>query len=382
MKIIPPLSRVKRYLWILAVIVAVKIPWVFMISRDSSGDCFERDIRERRRYLIDRVYSEGAGPGDMPSHLSSLFQGEWAMGTYSMLSAALANISFILPDTREESLNVVRAMIYKAQGEEFKKFDTVSWNEDALATLDGDGGHIGYLGHLNWMISAYKYMGGGNEFDSLFADISHASMRRLKRSPGYCLRTYPFEIPYVPDNVVVIASLSNFAKLNKGDGEEVVKGWLSAAKKDMVDSEYGLLTFSVDGECRATGLYRGSSSGWNSFYLPFIDKEFAKDQYKKMKAALLQRWPVTGLREYPRNVFGIGDVDSGPAIFGLSPSGTGFALGGATHESDEEFRKELLFTSKIVGSTMSYSGRRFYLAAPLVGDAIMLAMNTARVWEE
>ena len=80
-------------------------------------------------------------------------------------------------------------------------------------------------------------------------------------------------------------------------------------------------------------------------------------------------------------MFGVGDVDSGPAILGLSPSGTGFMIGGAVHEKDTDLLSELLFTSEVVGSSLEWDNKRSYLLAPLVGDAIMLAMKTARVWD-
>ena len=80
-------------------------------------------------------------------------------------------------------------------------------------------------------------------------------------------------------------------------------------------------------------------------------------------------------------VEGSGDVDSGPVIFGASPAGTGFAIAGARLTHDEEFLQQMLRTSEFVGFTWSWRGRRQYLSAPLVGDAIMLAMLTVVPWE-
>ena len=80
------------------------------------------------------------------------------------------------------------------------------------------------------------------------------------------------------------------------------------------------------------------------------------------------------------NLFGL-DIDAGPIIFGLSPSGTGFALGAATMCNDSKFRKQLLRTAEIAGSTISYNGKSHYLLAnvALVGEAIMLAMRTTTI---
>lgn len=72
------------------------------------------------------------------------------------------------------------------------------------------------------------------------------------------------------------------------------------------------------------------------------------------------------------------DVDSGPIIFGLSPSGTAFGIGCATYFNDWELRNGLLKTAEIAGHTVVWKGKRHYLLAniALVGEAITLAMRT------
>ena len=52
----------------------------------------------------------------------------------------------------------------------------------------------------------------------------------------------------------------------------------------------------------------------------------------------------------------------------------------ATSLGDMEFRKQLLKTAEIAGSTISWLGQSHYLLAnfALVGEAIALAMRTTR----
>ena len=99
---------------------------------------------------------------------------------------------------------------------------------------------------------------------------------------------------------------------------------------------------------------------------------------KRKKGMLL--FLITGLKEYHDRtcLFGM-DIDAGPIIFNLSPSGTGFVIGAATSLEDMEFRKQLLKTAEIGGSTVSWFGSSHYLLAniALVGEAIILAMRTS-----
>jgi len=72
------------------------------------------------------------------------------------------------------------------------------------------------------------------------------------------------------------------------------------------------------------------------------------------------------------------DIDAGPIIFNLSPSGTAFAIGPATYFEDDDYCKNLLRTAEIAGHSVSYNDKRHYLLADiaLVGEAIALAMRT------
>ena len=80
------------------------------------------------------------------------------------------------------------------------------------------------------------------------------------------------------------------------------------------------------------------------------------------------------------------DIDAGPIILNLSPSGTAFTIGCATYFGDKDFRSNLLRTAEIAGHTVKWGNKRHYLLAniALVGEAIALAMrtNSARIYPQ
>jgi hypothetical protein len=80
-----------------------------------------------------------------------------------------------------------------------------------------------------------------------------------------------------------------------------------------------------------------------------------------------------GVREWPRGVSRAGDIDSGPLPLGLSPAATGFAIASARRLNDAWTLQRLLDTAELAGFSLELGGRRRYLLAPLVGDAILLA---------
>ncbi|MEM6823278.1 MAG: hypothetical protein AAF558_15215, partial [Verrucomicrobiota bacterium] len=93
--------------------------------------------------------------------------------------------------------------------------------------------------------------------------------------------------------------------------------------------------------------------------------------------------PVLGfgaVKEYPKGYSGWGDIDSGPVILGLSFSATGFFIASAKLESDPSMFRRLYATVEFAGIPISRSDSKEYLTAGPLGNAIMLAMFSAREW--
>jgi hypothetical protein len=129
---------------------------------------------------------------------------------------------------------------------------------------------------------------------------------------------------------------------------------------------------------RKSGI-RGSYSALSCYYLTLIDEEFARDQYDKMKSALLRHSPICAIKEYlHRSPLFRFDYDAGPILFGMSPSGTAFGIGSATYFGDWRLRRRLLITAELAGCTLRWRKRQHYILGEfaLVGEATTLAMRT------
>ena len=370
----------------LAVIVAfilTKTVWVWCYCNDNGTfESEKQDILERRAYLIDKVITSPENLLDeMPSAIGPQFQGEWALYTCSMLTAALENISRLYPETKDESIGYIDSLIHIVLSSEIREYDRERWGEDPLESLEGEESHISYLSHLALMIGRYKGMGGGNKFDSLYHSICQSMNRRILESENLNLQTYPAEFVYVPDMLVAIVALDKYSALYQGKYYPTVRQWLDKAKTEWIDEQTGLLSsfLGMDGGYREWLPVKGSYSALNCYYLTLLDEEFAKEQYDRLKDNYLKKFPFTGFKEYNNRycLFGV-DIDAGPIIFNLSPSGTAFATGSVTYFNDSKLRRKLLKTAEIAGTTISCRGKRHYLLADvaLVGEAIMLAMRT------
>jgi hypothetical protein len=267
---------------------------------------------------------------------------------------------------------------------EIRRYDVIWWGEDAIESLDGSNGHVGYLGHLNLMLGCYFLLGGDDvPMHDLFDQVSAALARRLEQSGSYNAESFP-GWTYTADNVVVILSLRLHDLSSAPAYEPLIRAWLSLTRKRLLDPASGMLRYHVSRAGDAAGTARGVLQAWNSMWLPLIDEEFARDQYQRMRRRLLAQSALgnfAAIREYPVGQSGPTDLVSGPLIFGLTPTASGFAMGGAAFWNDQAMLTGLLRTAEVAGFSGSFGGGRQYFLAPLLGDAIILAARTMTRWD-
>jgi hypothetical protein len=278
------------------------------------------------------------------------------------------------PDSREARAAQVSAWTRRLLDDDVRAYDVKQWGSDPLDLARSDG-HAGYLGHVALALGAACLLDAPRD-EGLHQRLVDALARRLDASPSGLIETYPGET-YVPDNVVVLAGLALFDRCTGRPAHAAtLSRWRTIAAQRWTDPDNGLLVFAPGQPAR------GSGAAWNAFYLPFIDEAFAADQAARTWRTFGDDAVfglLDGIRERPRGVEAIGDVDSGPLVFGVSPSATGFMLGPARLFHADARARGILTTAELVGFTVGISERR-YLASPLVGDAITLAAKTLTHW--
>ena len=370
---------------VIIVLLVVKAIWVSCsTSAIGSFETEKKDIIRRANYLTSKVATSPQKLLDeMPSGIGAQFQGEWAIYSCSMTCAALANIAILYPKNKELSIKFIGEIIDIALSEEIREYDRMRWGEDPMDGIYGNHSHISYYSHVAWMISRYKQIGGDNKYDDTYHSLCKAMNNRICKSSILNVPTYPGEYIYIPDMLVAIVALSNYSHQYGGKYQPTVDKWIERARSEWIDQETGLLASFLEeenGKAQIVLPVKGSYSALNCYYLSLVDPKFAKEQYDLLKKNFRQDFLITGLKEYHDRtcLFGM-DIDAGPIIFNLSPSGTAFVIGAATSLDDMKFRKELLKTAEIGGSTISWFGTSHYLLAniALVGEAILLAMRTS-----
>ncbi|MGZ6434649.1 MAG: hypothetical protein ACXWRE_15040 [Pseudobdellovibrionaceae bacterium] len=366
----------------LSVILFLKLLWAYSFTETLSlqkANKISEDILYRKNYLLRKVITEDFGPKYFFSELGSRYQGEWALGTLSMLSLTLTNIGMLNPESKEEALASLRILIKKAMSDDFTSFDSKSWYKNPLQDLKSKEGHIAYLGHLNLMLAEFKILGGGLEFDDIHQKITNTIIMRSDLSPCGVSESYPGEA-YSMDNIAAVSSIALAAKsLKKAYYAEWSKKWLKTFLNRFSDSQTSLPAFSINYDtCKIEHPPSGVSGIWNSLFSWYIYPDLGKKLYKtSIEEWNSSRFGFHGINKYHDNYGFVGDIDNGPLFFGLSLAATGFALGPTRLAADYDLYNNFLRTIEFFGSSFTYGNERFYLAMPIIGDAILLAMRTS-----
>ena len=342
----------------------------------------KQDYVKRAEWLREKVI---VAPEElinaMPSAVGSHYQGEWAIYSLAMTSMSLVNISHLYPEYTETYRQDIKKMIDITMSPAIQAYDAQQWGESPLESLDGNKDHMSYLSLLAWMITNYKFIGGDTEYDELLHRICEALHRRMLAAPDLNLKTFPRTPIFIPDMMVTIVALNNYAQLYDGKYADMVQRWLDKTKTEWIDQRTGLLAAMIYDNSRSKGKFYvcGSYAGLTCYYLSLVDEEFAYQQYQCMKQHFAQEGFITGIKEYKGRANWLDfHIDAGPLLFGYSPSGTAFAVGCATYYEDWQFRNGLLRTAELAATTIYGHKQRHYLLGGYVpvGEAITLAMKT------
>ncbi|HQK35666.1 MAG TPA: hypothetical protein PK074_13165 [Spirochaetales bacterium] len=80
----------------------------------------------RKDYLLGKLMvNPQVVLNEMPAAIGTQFQGEWALYSCSMLSAALVNISQLYPETKTGNIQLIDSLINIVMSPELRYYDTM-----------------------------------------------------------------------------------------------------------------------------------------------------------------------------------------------------------------------------------------------------------------
>jgi hypothetical protein len=345
----------------------------------SSPDALFRGEIKAQQVLAEKVLKDirrGIRPSDFQTG-SDRFDGEWVIGSYQMAALGLGQIITAHPQLRKQYLPALEQCVERLLSPELNRFGADAWGEQGLAALDSGNGHA-YLGYTNLALSMLRLHQPNNRFAQVNDELTAALVRRLAASPYGIIETYPREA-YPPDLAAVISSIGLYDRATGSNHQALLTSLKNQFRRRFIDSKTGLVFQAVNASSgKPVDRPRASGTALSAYFFSFFDPTMAKTIFQslanKQKVSVMG---LSGIREYPVGEEGKEDIDSGPLMWGLSPSATAFSVGGARIIGDQALYQDLYRTIKLAGgSPLGEMNGVSLLESPL-GNAILLAMLTA-----
>jgi hypothetical protein len=202
--------------------------------------------------------------------------------------------------------------------------------------------------------------------------------RALAASGTPFLETYSQQV-WPADTAPGIAALGIHDALLEPRYAAVIRKWVADARPRMQPPLQALSHAAEPGTGRPKGGVRGESLALMSRLLIDADSAFAREQYAVLREHFLDDvLGVPGVLEYPRDVNGSGDVDTGPLAFGFSGPAIVVGAAAARVHGDPQVADGLLGGVELVGVPIELRGRRSYAFGRLaVGDAFIAWARTS-----
>lgn len=183
----------------------------------------------------------------------------------------------------------------------------------------------------------------------------------------FLLESYPNQT-WPADNMGMIASLKVHDKLF---GEKYSRTIKKLVERLDVKNNVAFISHSLQKEKTYP---RGSSSSLMLIFLPEIDPKLALKVYENFKKEfLIYRLGQGGIREYPENIMGNGDIDSGPVFFDVGFSGTIVSVGTFLKFNETKIANKISREIETLGLPISTSNQKRYLFGALpIADAFIL----------
>lgn len=307
------------------------------------------------------------------------FEGEWALVTHQMIALGLGQLCLAHPEWKPLYTKVITSAAQKSFLPVMRDFGTRAWRgEDALASLSSSHGHA-YLAYPALAIGMARLL--DPSFDPALAAQHDALIaayeRRLLASPTGLIETYPNEA-YPTDVAAVAAAIAMHGRATGKDHTRVIAHWALKVKTVHIDPASGLVIQRMGAaDARPHDAPRGSGTGLAAYFAGFADRRVAAlltEGLLRHESTLLGFGAV---REYATGHHGLGDVDSGPVVLGVSVAATGFALAPARAFGHQDAFTRIYRTTDLFGVSVSGGGGARFATGGPIGNALLLALLTS-----
>ncbi|WP_433724730.1 hypothetical protein ACQP0C_28160 [Nocardia sp. CA-129566] len=304
--------------------------------------------------------------------------GMWGLLAHQMTALGLAQVCLEHPEWRERYAPIVTRAAARSLLPEMRAEFTAAWHgKDGLADLDSPNGHA-YLSYPALALGMARLVDPAFppelavQHDALIASYE----RRLLDSPTGLLDTFPGEA-YPTDVAAVAAGIAVHGRVTGVDHTAVLSHWAQQVRAVQIDRGTGLVLQRMGVDGQAHDAPRASGTGLAACFAGFANRALAEELATGLFRQERSFLGFSTIHEYGDGYAGVGDMDSGPLILGISVSATGFALAPAHSFGHRDMFTRLFRTADLFGLSLRSGTRLRFATGGVVGNALLLAFLTS-----
>lgn len=306
----------------------------------------------------------------------SRFDGQSAIAIYQMTLLGLGQIVLAHPEKREAYLPAMRRAADRLADPRTLDYAASVYGKHGALGMAPGAGHA-YLGYVNLGLGMLRRVDPDTPHAALNDRLTLELAARLFTSRTGLIETYPGET-WPPDVAAVAGSIGLHASATGSSRQRELDAW-AGRFVSCAASESGLVQRVRSGSCEPKDAPRGSGTAVASYFLSFAQPELSHRLHLALRrGGRRSLFGFGALREYAPGYSGAGDGNSGPVVLGVSVGATGFGIGAARANGDRELFTELYRTANLFGVPVKRNDERPFAMGGALGNALLLAMLTAR----
>jgi len=387
------LTAVRIKLAVLLVATAIWMPCLhFFYKPDPADYRSAAGIAPKARLLAARHIHLWTDPDSRERELAKMQSRnpEWDFMSRTFFVLSLANMALRDASYRQQACEIIDLIVdhtLKLEREKGLHHFLLSYAHENRWVVQ-PARSIFVDGEIALMIAARRLVEERPAYAAPLSQRVELMVERMRKSPVLCGESYPDEC-WLFCNTVALAAIRMADALDGTDHSAFLAEWLKTAKEKLVEPTTGILisAFTVHGRPALCGFGPEGSTIWMAAHLlETVDREFARDQYRRARKELARSVVGFGYaREWPVSCTGPADIDSGPIVplLGASASSSGLGILAAAAFDDRPFFTDLLTSLNFLGFPVEEDGQLRYCASNPVGDAVLLyAMVLGPLWDE
>ena len=301
----------------------------------------------------------------------NIAEAEWPFLTFAYTGYACGNFARSGVSFKEECLAEMRWVLEAMQTPRLSGFVTPHFGPPF-----GTGqiaAAVFVHGHFLNLALRYRELTSDLRYDGIIHRVAAALIGAAKTTDQSILRSYR-DMWWLTDNFPAMAALAAYDQIFKQNNRVIRERFLSSVKAYYLDPPTGLFATYVDPpQKKIRQGPRGISTMYGLHFVKDFAPEFARRQYALAKREFVRTgFGFTAVREFPATASGRSDIDSGPVLFGLGPSASGFAIAACALNGDMETAWELAKAATLVGQPVWTGTELNYRSMPEVGQAVIL----------